>query len=226
VSAADPSVRRDTRVVLRPLASPLPLGFLAVGTAALLTAGFDLGWIAKADQHQVGLLLLTVAPGPLLSAAVFGFLTRDPIAATGMGILTAGWAARGLILLTAPPGAHSEALGTVTLAIGGAVAISALEAAAGKLAPAATMALTSVTFVLTGLAELSSSRAVSHASGIVSLALVGAAFYSAAALALEDLQRRTVLPVGRRGAGERALVDDLDIQLEGVAGEAGVRRQL
>jgi hypothetical protein len=35
-----------TRVVLRPLASPLPLGFLALAAATLLTSALQLGWLA------------------------------------------------------------------------------------------------------------------------------------------------------------------------------------
>ena len=40
-----------TRVVLRPLASPLPLGFLALAAATLLTSALQLGWLAPDQQR-------------------------------------------------------------------------------------------------------------------------------------------------------------------------------
>jgi hypothetical protein len=82
-----------TRVVLRPLATPLPLGFLGLGVATVAFATVQLSWIPQSQGHTValGVLVLTV---PLqFLAAVMGFLARDPVVATGMGILSGTWAA-------------------------------------------------------------------------------------------------------------------------------------
>jgi hypothetical protein len=52
-----------TRVVLRPLASPLPLGFLALAAATLLVSALQLGWLALDQQQPVALALIAfVAP--------------------------------------------------------------------------------------------------------------------------------------------------------------------
>jgi uncharacterized protein len=48
---------------------------------------------------------------------------------------------------------------------------------------------------------------------------------AAAALGLEDLQGKTVLPIGRRGAARRAFEGDLGEQVGPVESEAGVRKQ-
>ena len=40
------STAAATRVVLRPIANPLPLGFLALCAGTLLVSGLQLGWLA------------------------------------------------------------------------------------------------------------------------------------------------------------------------------------
>ncbi|HEU4976970.1 MAG TPA: hypothetical protein VFT50_17915 [Baekduia sp.] len=220
--AADPRVR----VVLRPLASPFALGFIALAGSALMSAGLDLRWIPGGEQTQVGILILVFTPVPQLVASVFGFLCRDPVAGTGMGIIAASWTARGITLLLTAPHAHSEVLGTLLLVSAAGIAISALEAASGKLVPALVMSTTATHFLLSALQQLAGGTGLRYASGIVGLALTGLALYAAASLALEDLRRKTVLPTGRRGLGRAAMDDDLDGQVADVATEAGVRRQL
>ncbi|QEC48279.1 hypothetical protein FSW04_12345 [Baekduia soli] len=213
------------RIALRPISSPLGLGFLALAGAAVLASSLQLGWTPAGERGQVGLLVLVFTPVPQLLASVFGFLARDPVAATGMGVVAAGWTARGAVLLVSAAGSRSDALGTLELLIAAAVAISALEAAGGTAVVAAVMSLTALDFLLSGLQELGVGE-LATAVGVVGVALAAVALYAAAALALEDLRRRTVLPTGRRGGGRRALHGDLADQLEGVAHEAGVRRQL
>ncbi len=104
-----------SRIVLRPFGSPLPLGFLALGGASVALTGLQLGWLPAAESHQVGYVLLAlVAPLQLLSA-VIGFLARDSVAGTGMGILAGTWLLTGTVLVTGPAGATSRALGLVLL---------------------------------------------------------------------------------------------------------------
>jgi uncharacterized protein len=75
------------RVVLRPLANPLPLGFLALGAANLLLSGVQLGWLETTDAVMVPVILLAFVAPLLLIASILGFLARDPVAGTGMGVL-------------------------------------------------------------------------------------------------------------------------------------------
>ncbi len=106
------------------------------------------------------------------------------------------------------------------------VLICALSSALGKIAPATVLLLTSLRFLLTGLHELTASTALGHAAAVVGLALVAAAAYVAAALEVENLQRRTVLPLLRRGRGVEAMEGDLAQQTRQISNEAGVREQL
>lgn len=214
-----------TRVVLRPIATALPLGFLALGVATVSFASVQLGWIPSSEGHTValGVLVLTV---PLqLLASVMGFLARDPVAATGMGILSGTWGAVGLATLTAPPGTASAGLGVIVLAAAACLVVPAV-AARSKLVPACVIATSAVRFAVTGVAEIDGGRGWMQAAGWVGVVLAALAFYAALALELEGSQSRTVLPLGRSGAAEAALTGDLDSQVHEVANEPGVRRQL
>lgn len=110
----DPTKTRP-RIVLRPIGSPLPLGFLALGAASITLSGSQLGWVPVTDGRQVALIFLVfVAPLQALSS-VFGFLARDSVGGTGMGLLAGAWLATGIILLSSSAGSTSRALGLLLL---------------------------------------------------------------------------------------------------------------
>jgi hypothetical protein len=48
----DRGVSGSARIVLRPIASPLPLGFLALAGGTLLLSGLQLGWLAPAQGRD------------------------------------------------------------------------------------------------------------------------------------------------------------------------------
>jgi succinate-acetate transporter protein len=214
------------RIALRPIGNPLPLGFLALAGATLLLSGLQLGWLAPSDGRQVGMLLIAFVFPLQLLASVFGYLGRDVAAGTGMGILAGTWLSTGLVLLTGTPGATSDPLGLLLLLAAAAMTVPCAAAATGKLAAAAVLATTVVRFALGGLHQLTGSAGWENAAGLVGLVLCAVAFYAALALALEDAQRRTVLPVWRRGAGAASLERGLDAQVARIEHEAGVREQL
>src|SRR5215203_1986324 len=99
------------QVVLRPVATPLPLGFLALFLATVGFAVLQLGWVPDSQSHTVALAVLASTVPLQLIVCVAGFLARDPAAATGMGLLSGGWAAACLATLTSPPGTTSDGLG-------------------------------------------------------------------------------------------------------------------
>jgi uncharacterized protein len=214
-----------TRVVLRPIATGLPLGFLALGVATMSFAAVQLTWIPSTEGHTValGVLVLTV---PLqLLAAVMGFLARDPVAATGMGILSGTWAAACLATLTSPPGAASDGLGVILLCSAACLLVPAV-AARTKIVPAVVILVSASRFAVTGIAELDGGRGWMQAAGWLGVALAVVSLYAALALELEGSESRTVLPLGRSAAAKQAMEGDLSAQVDGVAHEPGVRRQL
>lgn len=223
---AIPSAAALTRITLRPIATPFPLGFFALGTASLLVAGSELGWFEATDRPIVAVALIGFSFPLQLVASVFGFLGRDTAAATGFGVQGATWLVVGIDLLLSSPGSTSHALGVLLIAAAGWIALCALGSALGKLATAAVLLLTSLRFLLTGLYELTANHGVEHAAAIVGLTLVAVAAYVAFALEIENLQRRTILPLLRRGNGAEAMNSELAGQARRLDHEAGVREQL
>lgn len=218
-------VSGNTRIVVRPFATPLPLGFLALGVATASLATVQLGWVPASEGHTVawGALLLTV---PLqVIASVLGFLTRDPVAATGMGILAGTWAFVSVVTLTSPPGATSPGLGVLLWCSAASLLVPAV-AARTKLVPAAVITLSAVRFAVTGTAHLTAAPTWLHAAGWVGLALAALSWYAALALEIEASDSRTVLPLGRLGHSWQALDGDLADQEATLAAEPGVRREL
>jgi succinate-acetate transporter protein len=208
----DPDAPAATRVVLRPLATPLPLGFLALVLATVSFSALQLGWIPPTEGRIAGLVAVFATVPLQLLAAVMGFLARDPVAATGMGVLAGTWGVVGLSTLTSPPGATSKELGVLLVTAGLCMLVPAVSAGA-KLVPAAVMGLAGVRFAVTGGYQLTGSADWKTTAGWVGLALGLLALYAALALELEGSQRRTILPLGRRSPAEPA-------------GEPGVRAQL
>lgn len=226
MSSGNGSSVHATRIFLRPIASPFPLGFSGLATASLLLAGSELGWFSAHERLVVGLVLVAFTAPLQLTSSIFGFLGRDTAAATSFGVQGAMWLVVGLDRLLTPAGGTSPALGVLLCAAAAWVALGALGAALGKLVPATVLLLAAVRFLLTGLYELTASHALEHVAGVVGLVLVGICGYALLALEVESLQHRTVLPLLRRGAGREAMTAGLEQQANQLQHEAGVREQL
>lgn len=159
-------------------------------------------------------------------AAVLGYLARDVVAGTGMGILAGTWLSVGLVLFRSPPGAISDALGLLLLVAGAAMCVPAAGALTGKLVPAAMLFTTAIRFAVTGVFELTASATWERIAGVVGIVLAVLALYAATAMLLEDVRRVTVLPVLRCGEGKTSITGNLEAQLAKLEREAGVREQL
>jgi uncharacterized protein len=214
-----------TRIVLRPIASPLPLGFLSLGAATTAFASVQLGWVEQAQGHTIALGVLALTVPLQLLAAVMGFLARDPVAATGMGILSGTWAAICLATLSSPPGAASAGLGVILLASAACLLVPAAGARA-KAVPALVILTSAARFAITGIAELADGQGWLHAAGWVGITLAVLSGYAALALELESSESRTLLPLGRTGKGKEAGNGRLSDQIATIATEPGVRQQL
>ena len=216
---------RAAHVMLRPIASPLPLGFLALSVATTAFAALQLGWVAPAQGRPIALGVLALTVPMQLLAAVMGFLARDPVAATGMGILSGTWGATCLATLTAPPGSTSAGLGVILLLSGACLLVPGI-AARSKAVPALVILTSAARFAVTGVAHIDGGIGWMHAAGWLGIALGLLSGYAALALELEATDHRTVLPLGRRGPAHQAVEGDLRDQLGDLANEPGVRQQL
>jgi succinate-acetate transporter protein len=217
---------RQVRIVLRPVASPLPLAFAAFGIGSVVFALQQLGVIEVKDAPSVD-LLLTVFLAPLqLIAAFYAFWSRETLAATGLSMLAVTWPATLLVSQKLPVGATSTTLGCFYLALGGFLLLLAAPGLVGKPLIGSLIVVAGARFIVSGLYQLLGHTPIERASGVLGLVIAAIGAYGALALGLEDVQHRTVLPVGRRGEARIAFEGDLATQMEPLEHEAGVRRQL
>jgi succinate-acetate transporter protein len=223
---AAPETRAATRIVVRPLGNPMPLGMFAFGIGMLLLAAESAGWVPVSEDVQIGILLAAFVFPLEGLATVMAFVARDTLAATVLGLFTTSWLALGLVLITGQPGAISTTEGIYLLGFAGAVASLALIAAPGKPLVALTLALSCARAVLFGLYELTRTPGLEHAAGYVAAAIAGVAWYAGTAFAFEEVRGRPLLPVLRRGASAVAVSGDLPRQLAHARQEAGIRQQL
>lgn len=217
---------RQVRIMLRPVASPLPLAFAAFGVGSLVFALQQLDVIKVQDAPSVE-LLLTVFLAPLqLIAAVYAFWTRETLAATGLSMLAATWPATLLVSKGLPVGGTSPVLAAFYLGLGGFLLVLAAPGLVGKPLIGSLIIVAAARFVVSGLYEATGTLGLERASGVLGLLITAIGAYGALALGLEDVKHHTVVPVGRRGEARTALEGDLSTQVEPLEHEAGVRRQL
>lgn len=219
-------VEAMTRIVLRPLASPLPLAFFAFGAGSLMLSGLQLGVIPASETRSVAIVQAAFVFPPLALCAVLSFLARETLGATVMALISFSWLANGLIDLTTPPASTNATQGLLALILTAVLLLVSASAALGKPLLGAVIALASARFAMTGLYELTASPTFETTSGILGCAIAATALYGGLALGLEDLQGKPVLPIGRRGEARRAFEGDLGEQVGPVESEAGVRKQL
>jgi hypothetical protein len=214
------------RVALRPIASPLTLGFLALAVGTFILAGLQLSWISPAQSPEIGLALMVFVFPLQAVSSVFGFLARDSIAGTGTGLLSGTWLSIGVITFTSPPGHTSGALGLLLL--GAATALLVPAAVGVDTKPLASLVIAGVAlrFFLTAAYELSSAAGWKYAAATEGLLLALLALYAGLAFELEDSRLHTVLPTFRRGTGRKAISGSPRDELASVYREAGVRKKL
>ncbi|MFD8387976.1 GPR1/FUN34/YaaH family transporter [Streptomyces sp. NPDC059680] len=224
--AGPPRPETLTRIMLRPLASSLPLGFFGFGTGSILLSAVQLQWVPLDQSRPVTLLVLVfVVPLELLSG-LFAFLARDSGAACGLSVLGCAWAGTALVTLSGPPGRPSAGLAVFLLSVAPLMLVLSAAAVPGKPLFAALLLIGACRFTLTGAYEAGGEAVLRTAAGWTGVALAAFALYGGFALLLEDTAQRTVLPLGRRGRARTSLQGDLGHQLHQAEREAGVRRQL
>lgn len=216
----------QARIVLRPIANPMALGFVGVAVASLVDSGINLAWYPRSELHHAALAITVFAPLPLVIACVFGYLARDPVASTGLGVQAASWLVIGVLLAVSVPGKPQPVLGTLQFGAGAGLALVAVVALSGKALPAVVMLTTAARWLVDGVYQVGGGQVWQDISGVLGLVVCGAAFYTALALELEDQHKRRLLPTGRRGDAQLALEPELQPQTDAVAAEAGVRAQL
>lgn len=225
----DPAAADSTqamRVFLRPMGNPIPLGFTGLAGGTIALSGMQLGWVPTLQAHQVGIAVLLIAVPLQLIATIFGFVTRDPVAGTGMGTLAVTWLTISVITMISAPGSRSAVLGLVLFYLAAALLVSAVIAATGKALAALVLALAAARFAVTGVYEYVGGTGWMTAAGWVGVALCVLALYAVLAFELEGIKSKTILPTLRHGLGRRAMRSEGLATVGPVEREPGVRQQL
>jgi hypothetical protein len=214
------------RVMLRPIATSLPLGFFAFTVGTVLLTALELRWVPMTQDSQLLLFVLAfVAPLEALSG-VFSFLARDSGAATGLSTLSAAWLAISLVMMQGPPGARSVALAVFLLTLTPLMLVLAATALSGKPLFGLLLLIGGIRFALTGVYQVTGASAVEHTAGWLGVPLAVFALYGGLALLLEEGNQRLTLPLGRRGRARTSLEGTFAHQVSQSEQEPGVRRQL
>lgn len=216
----------QTRIFLRPLANPLSLGFLGSFFASMLLVGNELDWVPLHESHKLALGILVFTVPLQFISCIYGFLARDTVCATGIGVQAGMWAMIGLDRLFSKPGSTTAAVGLMLLMGAFAVVMPAIGAASSKVLAASVMFATAVRWAVTAGYEFSGGPAWRTTSGAVGILLAVVALYASLAFEVESQRHSPLLPTFRVGSGRTALGAPLRMQVDQVANEAGVRKQL
>jgi succinate-acetate transporter protein len=204
------------RVVLRPYANPLPLGFFSFGVGMALLGGIGLGWLSTTQDVRAAGVLMAAFVCPLeLVATLIAVLARDTGATTALGLFTMSWLGLGLLDALNPTQHTSATIGVFLLAFAVMLVPLAVAAAAGKVLLTVVLSVSVLRALLQGAFELGAPRWTETADGVAALVIVVLAWCAGTAFLVEDLRGRTAL-VPRRGAADSAM--------DGA--EPGVRQQL
>ncbi|SDO94317.1 GPR1/FUN34/YaaH family transporter [Actinacidiphila guanduensis] len=222
----DAPAARATRIVLRPVASSLPLGFFAFGTASVLLTALELHWVPQGQTSALMLLVLVYAVPLELLAAVFAFLARDAGAACALAVFAGVWAGSALTMAMGTPGAPSPVLAVFLLTVAPLMLVLCAASLQGKPLFGVLLLIGACRFVLVGAYQAGGAEVLQTVAGWFGVALGAFALYGGLALLLEEGAQHTVLPIGRRGRARTSLEGGLAHQVHRTEREAGVRRQL
>jgi succinate-acetate transporter protein len=220
------AIHPQVRITVRPYGSVVPLGFFAFGIGMFLYAAFDAPWVPAAQGKDVGLMLATFVAPLEGVATVIAFLARDTMSGVALGLFTGSWLMTGLATMQAKPSTLSPAEGYFLIAFSIAVGLLSFVAWLGQPLIATLLTVSVVRGVLSAVYQLGGGAGWNHTAGWLALAIFCVAMYGGLAFLLEDAKGRAILPLGRRGSSREAIEEGLDVQLAGLADEAGVRKHL
>jgi succinate-acetate transporter protein len=191
-----------------------------------LYAAFDAPWVPAAQGKDVGLMLATFVAPLEGVATVIAFLARDTMSGVALGLFTGSWLMTGLATMQAKPSTLSPAEGYFLIAFSIAVGLLSFVAWLGQPLIATLLTVSVVRGVLSAVYQLGGGPGWNHTAGWLALAIFCVAMYGGLAFLIEDAKGRAILPLGRRGSSREAIEEGLDVQLAGLADEAGVRKHL
>ena len=219
----EPDPGTMTGIVLRPIGSPMPLGYFTVAIDSVVVSTLQWGVLPATAIRAVALVVFPAFVVQLV-VGLFALWSRDSIAGTLMMSFATTWLVEASIYYINPPGA-ADALG-IFFIVFAVFAVFMFASSLARRAFAVVIAVAAVRFLVAGIAELTGSRPVARTAATLGFLLAVVALYTAFALLLEDSRGREILPIGRSGAARDATHGSLAMQLRGIEQQAGVRRAL
>jgi succinate-acetate transporter protein len=193
-SANNSELHPQVRIVLRPLASPLPLGFFGFAIGTVLLAAFELNWIPPAQSLGLIVIILAFSAPLELMSSILGFLMRDAGAAVSMGVFGSGWVALSLFYLFYGPEAHAAVVAIYLFTEALVIFAIAIASLSGKPLLSLVLALAGIRFILSACWHLGASDDLKFAAGAIGLLLGALAIYAGLAFLLEEVKHKPVLP--------------------------------
>lgn len=224
MSLIDPPTR--PQIFLRPVATPLPVGMIALAVGSILLCGPQLKWVPVAQTHTIALCLVAFVVPLQLISFVISYLSRDEGTASALATLAGTWLAAGLVLNTSPPGHRSSALGLLLFGATAALLIPIVVTAASKPLISVVLLVTAARFLTSGLYEVHAGSTWRDVAGVIGIVVAVLAWYAAIAFALEAGHRRAIVPVFRRGGHASPDPSSNDDPFGPVDYDAAVRSQL
>lgn len=218
-----PDLRAMTRIILRPIGSPLPLGIFTVAMDNVVVSSLQWGLLPSTDRRAVALIVIPAFIVQVI-VGIFAIGARDSAAGTLMLSFATTWLVDALVLYLNPPGS-AAVLGIFYIVFAVFIALL-LASALLKRALAVVIAVAMPRFLIAGIAYVTGSQVLSQAGACLGFLLAAVAMYTAFALLLEDSRGHEVLPIGREGAARSAVHGSLAYQLRNIGRQAGVRRTL
>ncbi len=171
-----------TRIVLRPLASPLPLGFFAFGTGSVLQSALQLGLVPQGEILYVALVFgVFVFPLELLTA-ILAFPARDTVGATTLSIIAFSWLGPlSCPTSSRPPTRPAPPLGCSTLSIALILLLLGTVGVLSRPLLATVMFLAFFRYSLSGLFELTEISSLQPISGVFGCLIFALSLYGSLA---------------------------------------------
>lgn len=225
-STTDASPPSNVRITVRPIGTPLPLGFFSFGLGNLLVVAWQMHWIPLAETRTMGLVLLGFAAPFQSFTGILGFLARDAAAGTSMFVFASSWIVTGLAMVATGNAQHVHVLAWYESGAAVVSLLLAVDAALSKPFLSTLLVLAAIRFGASAAFQFGAPHALSFIASAAGAVLVAFAFYGGVALLLEDMRHKPVLPVFRRGQARMAMTEGVDAQLANLAHEPGVREEL
>jgi len=150
-----------TRIELRPIGSPMPLGFFTVATGSALISALQWGILPPSGDQAIALIIFSAFVIQVI-VSVFAFLGRGSIAATLVLSFVTTWPADAPVFYLHSPGT-AEALGIFLLVFTVFAAVM-LASVLPKRSPATFLAVAVPRLLAGGLTEITGSLPAAQAA--------------------------------------------------------------